>query len=139
MAFFRLIGEYGGRDSVSAVKEHHNALRDAFDALERRKYSKDIDEMRLVLCIGGELRDFELPGGVGQHRIFKKDRFAYAEIVLHPAEWKKGKRSIKAFLVKNYRQAVVDLCARLEKAELDIQTERLLADVEEVLAGFKAG
>jgi hypothetical protein len=137
-AFFRIIGEFGGRDSVAAVGQHHDALRKAFDALARRKYSKDIDEMHFLICVSGELTKFKMPAGVGHHRIFKKDRYAYAEIVLQPPEWKKGKSRIKAFLAKHYRQAVADLCARLEKAKLDIQTERLLADVDEVLAAFKA-
>ena len=137
MAFFRLIGEYGGRDSEAAVGNLAKPLRRCFDVLKRRKYSKDIDEMRLVLCIGGELRDFDLPGGVGHHRIFKKDRFAYAEIVLHPAEWRKGRRYIKAFLIKNYRKAIEELCMRMEKRKLDIQTERLLIDVEQVLETFR--
>lgn len=39
---------------------------------------------------------------------------------------------------RSFRQAVADLCTRLEKAKLDIQTARLLVDVDEVLAAFKA-
>jgi hypothetical protein len=66
MEFFSLIAEFGGLDSEAAAEEHFFALRKGFGRLKRRKYSKDIDQIRLVLCIGGKLRDFDLPAGVAR-------------------------------------------------------------------------
>jgi hypothetical protein len=126
----------GGGGSLNAVQPHMVALRKHLRSLADARHSPDIDSLDLKLFVSGSMDKFSGDGSLEKPRVMKSKRYASGELTMQQAVWKKGARSVKTFLRNGVRDATHMLCARIERAGLEIDTAALIRDVDAALATF---
>jgi hypothetical protein len=126
----------GGGDSLHAVQPHTVALRKQLRSLADVRYSAEIDSLDLKLFVSGSMDRFSGDGSLEHPRVMKSRRYASGELTMQQAVWKKGARSVKTFLRNGVRDATHTLCARIERAGLEIDTPALLRDIDAALVTF---
>lgn len=126
----------GDPQADAAVAGHHDALRELFSEHCAHRYGEDIDAFAPVLRVDGEVWHWDRDG-IGNVRVGKKSRRATFDIYLSRASWMgKDAVAVRRSIANGLREGFDAVVDRARKEKIDVDSDRLTADVRTVIKKF---
>jgi hypothetical protein len=111
-------------------------LRKQLEAHCTASYSPSIQEFAIVLRISGSIWRFE-GEGVQKVRINRKEAYVTADYVVPESRWKNvPPADIKKYLATAAVETLRDMCEKLLKSKIDVDSARLAEDVNKATTAF---
>jgi hypothetical protein len=126
----------GDVPSGDATEPHFMPLRKLLAARCIGPYSPEIDEFPIVLRVSGQIWRFE-GEGCQRLRLQRKKRYITIDIVMPENRWLGASAAdIRTFLARMTEEAIELMIAKLEKSGVKVESEKLRADLRQVLAEY---
>lgn len=130
--------DVGGKDADKVVGGYHLALRRALAEHCRGGYSPVLKKFALVLRIDGSVQSWR-KRGVDHVRIQKKSGYATADIFMPADIWKdESADKIRAYLATEVEVAIRRIIESAQKVKVQIESGRLLDDLDAAVKAFLA-
>jgi len=128
----------GDRSSAEATVPLLKELRALLSKYTARSYCDAFPEFAIVLRVSGSISSFE-GEGCQKLRISRKGRYVTIDIVMPRSRWEGvAPQEIKDFLATMTREALGLIVNRIRKLKLEVDSERLEKDLDQVLSEFGA-